>query len=146
MPEARQPELLQDFHNSGRSIDGEEQYDDSDTDLENDSNFEMGILESDMVSIFGHDLGLVARMIPDVHARMLLSRIEESTRNACSEYSMSPGISQGSQGQSSMSINSTLTPSLSRLTRDPALLAHFTKDIHKSTALQQKQDSNIEHA
>jgi hypothetical protein len=121
MFEARQPELLQDFHHRGCSIECEEQYDDSDTDLENKSNFDMGVLESDMVSIFGHDLGLIARMIPEVHARMLLSRIEESTSYAGSESSTSPGISQSSQGRSSVSTNSNPTPSLPRpkRRRDP---------------------------
>lgn len=117
MFEARQPELPQEFHHRGRSIECEEQYDDSDTDLENKSNFDLGVLESDMVSIFGHDLGLLARMIPEVHARMLLSRIEESTGYAGSEYSTSPGISQGSQRRSSVSTNSNPTPSLSHLKR-----------------------------
>ena len=121
MFEARQPELPQEFHHRGRSIECEEQYDDSDTDLENKSNFDLGVLESDMVSIFGHDLGLIARMIPEVHARMLLSRIEESTRYAGSESSTSPGISQSSQGRSSISTNSNPTPSLPRpkRRRDP---------------------------
>jgi hypothetical protein len=117
MPEARQPELLQDFHQRGCSIEGEEQNDDSDGDHENESNFNMGILESNMVSIFGRDLGLAARMIPEVHAHMLLSRIEESTSYAGSEYSTSPGISQGSQGWSSVSTNSNPTPGLSSLKR-----------------------------
>jgi hypothetical protein len=116
-PEVRQPELLQDFHNRDRSIESEEPYDDSDTDLENESNFNMGVLESDMVSIFGHDLGLVARMIPEVHARMLLSRIEESTSYAGSEYSTSPGISQGSQRWSSVSTNSNPAPRRQRSKR-----------------------------
>jgi hypothetical protein len=117
MFEARQPELLQEFHHRGFLIEREEQYDDSDTDLENESNFDMGVLESHMVSIFGHDLGLVARMIPEVHTRMLLSRIEEGTSCAGSESSTSPGISQSSQGQSSVSKNSNPTPSLHRLKR-----------------------------
>jgi hypothetical protein len=117
MFEARQPEILQDFRHRGRSIECEEQYDESDTDLENESNFNMGVLEADIVSIFGPELGLAARMIPEVHARMLLSRGEESTSYAGSEYSTSPGISQSSQGRSSVSTNGNLTPSMSRLKR-----------------------------
>ena len=121
MLEARQPDLFQDFHHHGFSIKCGEQYDDSDADLENKSNFDMGVLESDMVSIFGHDLGLIARMIPEVHARMLLSRIEEITSYAGSESSTSPGISQSSQGQSSVSTTSNSMPSLPtpKRRRDP---------------------------
>lgn len=58
--EARQPELLQDFRSRGCSIECEEQCDDSDTDLENESNFDISALESDMMSIFGNDFGLAA--------------------------------------------------------------------------------------
>ena len=121
MFEARQPELLQDFHHRSFSIECEELYDDSDTDPGNESNLDMGVLESDMISIFGHDLELIARMIPEVHARMLLSRNEESTSYAGSESSSSPGISQSSQGRSSASTNSNPTPSLPRpkRRRDP---------------------------
>ena len=117
MFEARQPECLQDLHSRGCSIECEEEYDDSDTDLENESNFDVGVFESDIVSIFGHDLGLAARMIPEIHARLLLARIEVSTNYAGSESSTSPGISQTSRGRSSASTSNNPPPSLPRLKR-----------------------------